>query len=51
MLQLVMKYEVNLTWDGLSATFFTPGLGACGIQSTSSDHIVAVSNQFFNTFP
>ncbi|KAI0092377.1 loosenin [Irpex rosettiformis] len=34
-----------------AATFFTPSIGACGKQSTSSDHIVAVSSQFFNSFP
>ncbi|EIN08732.1 hypothetical protein PUNSTDRAFT_133915 [Punctularia strigosozonata HHB-11173 SS5] len=33
------------------ATFFTPGLGACGKNSKSSDHMVAVSSQFFKTFP
>ncbi|KAI0051527.1 hypothetical protein FA95DRAFT_1534248 [Auriscalpium vulgare] len=32
-------------------TFFSPGLGACGISSTDADNIVAVSTQLFNTFP
>ncbi|KAI0790248.1 RlpA-like double-psi beta-barrel-protein domain-containing protein-containing protein [Irpex lacteus] len=34
-----------------SATFFTPGLGSCGINSSAADHIVAVSASFFDTFP
>ncbi|KAI0092378.1 RlpA-like double-psi beta-barrel-protein domain-containing protein-containing protein [Irpex rosettiformis] len=32
------------------ATFFTPGLGSCGITSSATDHIVAVSSSFFDTF-
>ncbi|KAI0790247.1 loosenin, partial [Irpex lacteus] len=36
---------------GAGSDIFEPGLGACGTQSKSSDHIVAVSNQFFNSFP
>ena len=35
----------------LLATFFAPGLGACGQTSDASDLIVAVSQQFFDTFP
>jgi len=33
------------------STFYDPGLGACGIQNTSSDLIVAVAAEFFDTFP
>ncbi|KAF5335600.1 hypothetical protein D9758_017267 [Tetrapyrgos nigripes] len=33
------------------ATFYTPGLGACGITNTESDMIAAVSEQFFDSFP
>ncbi|KAF2013047.1 hypothetical protein BU24DRAFT_425610 [Aaosphaeria arxii CBS 175.79] len=29
-------------------TFYDPGLGACGIDSTSSDHIVAISHFTFD---
>ena len=32
-------------------TFFEPGLGACGIQNSSKDMIVAVSQQLFDSFP
>ncbi|KAF5335602.1 hypothetical protein D9758_017261 [Tetrapyrgos nigripes] len=32
-------------------TFYTPGLGACGISNTESDMIAAVSAPFFDTFP
>lgn len=46
---------VNDTWplrDILFiATFFAPGVGSCGISSSASDHIVAVSASFFDTFP
>ncbi|KII90846.1 hypothetical protein PLICRDRAFT_52549 [Plicaturopsis crispa FD-325 SS-3] len=34
-----------------TGTFFAPGTGACGIFNTEADSIVAVSNQFFSTFP
>lgn len=34
-----------------TATFYAPGLGACGITNTAEDFIVAVSAQFFDTFP
>ncbi|KAF5347070.1 hypothetical protein D9758_011658 [Tetrapyrgos nigripes] len=33
------------------ATFFNPGLGACGIFNTDADMITAVSSSFFDTFP
>ncbi|OBZ74582.1 Papain inhibitor [Grifola frondosa] len=33
------------------ATFYETGLGSCGIFNTDSDFIVAVSAQFFDTFP
>ncbi|EIW74044.1 plant expansin [Coniophora puteana RWD-64-598 SS2] len=36
------------TGDG---TFYTPGLGACGITNTEQDMIVAVSETLFDTFP
>ncbi|KAF8522600.1 RlpA-like double-psi beta-barrel-protein domain-containing protein-containing protein [Hysterangium stoloniferum] len=32
------------------ATFYTPGRGACGWSSVSSDNIVAVSSKMFNSF-
>ncbi|KAJ7155636.1 plant expansin [Mycena filopes] len=32
-------------------TFFEPGLGACGIQNTAQDAIVAVGHGVFDTFP
>lgn len=31
-------------------TFFTPGLGACGYTNSSTQHIAAVSKQFFDSF-
>jgi hypothetical protein len=31
------------------ATFFAPGLGACGNTNSASDLMVAVSTQFFNS--
>jgi len=31
------------------ATFFSPGLGACGQTNTASDSIVALSKDFFST--
>ncbi|KAF5365270.1 hypothetical protein D9758_005359 [Tetrapyrgos nigripes] len=30
------------------ATFFSPGLGACGVTNSNSDPIVAISSQIFN---
>ncbi|KIY74184.1 carbohydrate-binding module family 5 protein [Cylindrobasidium torrendii FP15055 ss-10] len=33
------------------ATYYDPGLGACGIVNTSSDLIVAVSLTYFNKYP
>jgi len=36
------------TGDG---TFFATGLGACGITNTASDHIVAVSELLFDSYP
>ncbi|KAF8891250.1 RlpA-like double-psi beta-barrel-protein domain-containing protein-containing protein [Infundibulicybe gibba] len=33
------------------ATFFEPGVGACGVTSTATDNIVAVSTQMFDSFP
>ncbi|THU85069.1 hypothetical protein K435DRAFT_869674 [Dendrothele bispora CBS 962.96] len=33
------------------ATFYTPGLGACGINNTPADMIAAVSASVFDTFP
>jgi hypothetical protein len=35
----------------VEATFFEPGLGSCGINSSAADHIVAMSASFFDTFP
>ncbi|GLB36782.1 putative lytic transglycolase [Lyophyllum shimeji] len=32
-------------------TFFTPGLGACGLTNSDADMIAAVSVEFYNTFP
>ncbi|KAI0056737.1 loosenin [Artomyces pyxidatus] len=34
-----------------TASFFAPSLGACGLTSTSTDLIVAVAAQVFDTFP
>ncbi|KAK7460919.1 DPBB1 domain-containing protein [Stygiomarasmius scandens] len=34
---------------GGSATWFHPGLGACGFINTDSDFVVAVSSQIFNS--
>ncbi|EKM52742.1 uncharacterized protein PHACADRAFT_164667 [Phanerochaete carnosa HHB-10118-sp] len=31
-------------------TFFTPGLGACGYNNNESEHVAAVSHQFFDSF-
>ncbi|KLO11969.1 hypothetical protein SCHPADRAFT_941616 [Schizopora paradoxa] len=33
------------------ATFFEPGLGACGITNGPNDFIAAASHQMFDTFP
>ncbi|KAF8994155.1 RlpA-like double-psi beta-barrel-protein domain-containing protein-containing protein [Cyathus striatus] len=33
------------------ATYYYPGVGACGITNTNADFIVAVSAQYFDTFP
>jgi len=33
------------------ATFYTPGLGACGAYSSASDYIVAVAAPTFDTYP
>ncbi|EIW81913.1 plant expansin [Coniophora puteana RWD-64-598 SS2] len=33
------------------ATYYTPGLGACGQTSTSDDLIVAVSHSLYDTYP
>ncbi|KAF5334476.1 hypothetical protein D9758_017554, partial [Tetrapyrgos nigripes] len=33
------------------ATFFHPGLGACGLFNTDGDMITAVSASFFDNFP
>ncbi|PSR70438.1 hypothetical protein PHLCEN_2v13689 [Hermanssonia centrifuga] len=33
------------------ATFYAPGLGACGQTNSASDAIVAVSQSFFEGFP
>ncbi|KAI0056735.1 hypothetical protein BV25DRAFT_1547381 [Artomyces pyxidatus] len=43
-----VKRDARLSGQG---TFFTPGLGACGKTSSSSDLIVAVSTDVFNGFP
>jgi hypothetical protein len=32
-------------------TFFSVGLGSCGIQSVDSDAVVAISAGVFDTFP
>ncbi|KAI0692265.1 loosenin [Cytidiella melzeri] len=32
-------------------TFYTPGLGACGWTNTESDLIVAVSHDFYDSYP
>jgi hypothetical protein len=33
------------------ATFYTPGLGACGAYSSASDYIVAVAAPTFDSYP
>ncbi|KAF8994182.1 RlpA-like double-psi beta-barrel-protein domain-containing protein-containing protein [Cyathus striatus] len=33
------------------ATYYNAGLGACGIWNSDADYIVAVSAQYFDTFP
>ena len=33
------------------ATFYEPGLGACGIFNTENDPLVAVSTTLYDTFP
>ncbi|KIM91522.1 hypothetical protein PILCRDRAFT_810813 [Piloderma croceum F 1598] len=33
------------------ATFYTPGLGACGAYSSPSDYIVAVAAPTFDSYP
>lgn len=33
------------------ATYYNPGTGACGGTNTGADLVVAVSTQFYNTFP
>ncbi|KAI0790225.1 RlpA-like double-psi beta-barrel-protein domain-containing protein-containing protein [Irpex lacteus] len=35
----------------ITATWYQPGVGACGISNTAADHIVAVSASFYDTFP
>ena len=34
-----------------AATYYTTGLGACGITNTDSDYIVAVSHDLFDNYP
>lgn len=45
------RYTYVYAHSTIPATFYTPGLGACGITNTVNDMIVAVSAQFFDTFP
>ncbi|KAI0920140.1 hypothetical protein AcW1_001958 [Taiwanofungus camphoratus] len=33
------------------ATYYNPGTGACGGTNTGADLVVAVSTQFYNTYP
>jgi hypothetical protein len=33
------------------ATFYSPGLGACGAQSSASDYIVAIAAPTFDSYP
>jgi len=33
------------------ATFYATGLGACGITNSDTDHIIAVSELLFDTYP
>ena len=35
----------------VSATYYNPGLGSCGISSTDSELVVAVDAQTIQTFP
>ena len=34
-----------------TATWFDPGVGACGISNSASDIIVAVSSDFYDSYP
>lgn len=34
-----------------AVTYFTPGLGACGITNTDTELVAAVSATFFDTYP
>lgn len=40
-----------LIWSSITATFFTPGLGACWRVNGPNDFIAAASHQMFDTFP
>ncbi|KIK65889.1 hypothetical protein GYMLUDRAFT_951322 [Collybiopsis luxurians FD-317 M1] len=40
--------RATLTGDG---TFYSTGLGACGITNTDADFIAAVGHETFDTFP
>ncbi|KAI0759665.1 RlpA-like double-psi beta-barrel-protein domain-containing protein-containing protein [Irpex lacteus] len=44
------KRQIGQTFTG-DATWYQPGVGACGISNTAADHIVAVSASFYDTFP
>ncbi|THH29213.1 hypothetical protein EUX98_g4959 [Antrodiella citrinella] len=46
-----LGYTAPVTSGTGQATFYTPGLGACGGTNSESDLIVAVSTQIFTGFP
>ncbi|KAK7685814.1 hypothetical protein QCA50_011160 [Cerrena zonata] len=45
------KFGNAITTGTGQATFYAPGLGACGHVNTDQDFIVAVSRELFDTFP
>ncbi|KZT36748.1 hypothetical protein SISSUDRAFT_1034640 [Sistotremastrum suecicum HHB10207 ss-3] len=42
--------DITATQTG-QGTFYTPGLGACGVTNTEADLIVAISQSLFQNFP
>ncbi|KAK5989238.1 hypothetical protein PT974_10744 [Cladobotryum mycophilum] len=41
------SFTIEAAQESGDLTYFTPGLGACGWQSKSSDYIVAISSQIW----
>ncbi|RDB27297.1 Allergen Asp f 7 [Hypsizygus marmoreus] len=42
---------ISVVANNGEATFYDPGLGACGTQNTSGDLIAAVAQEFFDSYP